>query len=63
MKIYYDREDKTLEVKAKNIKEMLKELNILKNSVIIIVNNEVVTEDYTFKKEDKIKLLSVVSGG
>ena len=63
MKVFYDREKKTTEVKAKTVKEMLKEMKILKNSVIVVVNNEVVTDDYLFKKEDKVKLLSVVSGG
>lgn len=63
MKVYYDRENKTLEVQAKNVKDMLKKLKIIKNSVIVIVNNEVVTEEYQFKKKDTIKILSVVSGG
>ncbi len=63
MKVHYDREKKDFDVKAKNVKEMLKELNILKNSVIIVVNKEVVTEEYSFKKTDKVKILSVVSGG
>ena len=63
MKVYYDREDKTFAVKAKNVKELLKELKVLKNSVIVVVNAEVITEDYVFKKKDKVKILSVVSGG
>ena len=63
MKVHYDREKKILESKAKNVKEMLKELKITKNSVIVVVNNEVVTEEYSFKKEDKVNILSVVSGG
>jgi thiamine biosynthesis protein ThiS len=63
MKAYYDRNKQQLEFAAKNVKGMLKELDILENTVIIVVNKEVVTKDYTFKKEDKIKILSVVSGG
>ena len=63
MKVHYDREKKRVEVKAKNVKEMLKELKILQNSVIVVVNTEVVTQEYVFKKEDKVKILSVVSGG
>ena len=63
MKVYYDRENKNFEVKAQNVKDMLKELKILRNSVIIVVNKEVVTEDYSFKKGDAIQILSVVSGG
>lgn len=63
MKVHYDREKKSLEVKSKNVKDMLKELKITKNSVIVAVNNQLVTEDYIFKKSDKVKILSVVSGG
>ena len=63
MKVYYDRENKNFEVKAQNVKDMLKELKILRNSVIIVVNKEVVTEDYSFKNGDAIQILSVVSGG
>jgi len=63
MKVHYDREKKNFEIKANNVKDMLKELKILKNAVIVVVNNEVVTEEYSFKKEDKVKILSVVSCG
>ena len=63
MKVYYDREDTSFDVQANTVKEMLKEMNILKNSVIVVVNKEVVTEDYSFKKGDTVRLLSVVSGG
>ncbi len=63
MKIVYDREKKTFDVKAKNVKDMLKELKIVKNSVIVVVNKELVMEEYVFKKDDKVKILSVVSGG
>ena len=63
MKVYYDRENKEYTVKAKNIQDMLKELKINKNSVIVVVNGMVVTEEYDLKTKDKIKILSVVSGG
>jgi len=63
MKAYYDREKKTFEFKAKDVKGMLKELHILKNAVIVAVNKTIVTEDYQFKEKDEIKILSVVSGG
>ena len=63
MEAYYDRDKQTHKFKANNVKDMLKELNILKNTVIVVVNKEVVTTDYGLKKEDKINILSVVSGG
>lgn len=63
MKVHYDRENKSLETQAKNVKDMLKELKITKNSVIIVVNDTLVTEDYSFEKTDRVQILSVVSGG
>ncbi len=63
MKVHYDRENKTIETKSKTVKDLLKELKITRNSVIVVVNNEVVTEEYNFKTTDKINILSVVSGG
>jgi len=63
MKAYYDRVKKELNFKAKNVNEMLKELKIMRNTVIVVVNDEVINEDYNFKEKDKVKILSVVSGG
>tara|TARA_Y100000310_G_C20574364_1_gene759728 strand:+ start:976 stop:1167 length:192 start_codon:yes stop_codon:yes gene_type:complete len=63
MKAYYDKDKKTYNFTSTTVKDMLKEIKILKNSVIVAVNNEIVTDDYEIKEEDKIKILSVVSGG
>ena len=56
MKAYYDRNRKEYEFSSSTVKEMLKELNILSNTVIVAVNGEVVSEDYEFKEKDKIKI-------
>jgi len=63
MKVYIEREDKTVEVKAKNVKEILNKLKINSNSVLVARNKELVTEDCELKDSDKIEILSVVSGG
>ncbi len=63
MKAQYDRAGKELGFKAKNVEGMLKELKIMKSTVIVVVNNEVVNENYKFKEKDVVKILSVVSGG
>lgn len=63
MKAYYDRSKEEFEFSSSNVKGMLKELKIFSNTVIVAVNGEVVSEDYEFKEKDKIKILSVVSGG
>lgn len=63
MKVYFDKTKKEYIVKAENVNSMLKELEIQKNTVIVSVNGELVDEDYIFKKSDKVKVYSVVSGG
>jgi thiamine biosynthesis protein ThiS len=63
MKAYYDRDKKEHEFKAKTVEGMLKELNILSNTVVVSVNKELVTSDYKIQEEDEVKILSVVSGG
>tara|TARA_Y100000310_G_C20696393_1_gene826035 strand:+ start:4896 stop:5087 length:192 start_codon:yes stop_codon:yes gene_type:complete len=63
MKIYYDRDKKHFEAKAKTVRELLAKLKINPDTVIISVNKELVTEDYKIEEKDDIKILSVVSGG
>ncbi len=66
MKIYIEREDKTIEKDIKNkikVINLLKELSISPEAVIVIRNDEVITEDEFLSNDDEIKLLSVISGG
>ena len=62
-KVFIEKENKTVNVEAKTVKEILEKLKINKEVVIISKNNELVTEDSKVLKKDKIKLLSVISGG
>lgn len=66
MKIYLERENKTInfEIKTpKKIIDILKELNITLESVILIKNDEIALEEEIIENNDHLKLLSVVSGG
>ena len=66
MKLFIEKENKTLELameRKKSIKELLKEQGISLESVILIKNNEIVLEDEEVSNSDTLKLLSVVSGG
>ena len=66
MDIFIERENKTIKYelkKSQKIIEILKELNITLESVILIKNDEIALEDEIVKNTDKLKLLSVVSGG
>lgn len=63
MKVFIERENKTKDIKAKTIKEILERLNINPVTVLTVVNDELVTEDRKLNNNDKVKLLEVVSGG
>ncbi|MCA9459088.1 MAG: MoaD/ThiS family protein [Nanoarchaeota archaeon] len=66
MEIFIEKENKTKEINVdKKIKlnEILDMLGLSLESVILVKNGEVCLEDEEVSNEDKIKLLSVVSGG
>ena len=66
MEIFLEKEKKTIKIKIKEkktLKEILKELNISLNSVILVKNDEICLEEEILSDKDKIKILSVVSGG
>jgi len=62
-KTFIEKENKTVNVKAKTIKELLQKLSINPDEVLIVRNNELVTLDAKLAEQDSIKLLSVISGG
>ncbi len=63
MKVFVERENKYKEVKAATVKTMLSKLKINPAAVLVVVNDELVTEDAKLKPKDKVKILSVISGG
>ena len=63
MEIFLEKNDKKIKVEAKNVEELLKKLKINSTTVIVSVNDELVTEDYKLNKKDNVKIIPVVSGG
>ena len=63
--VYNEKEDQTIETKttASTVKELLKELNINSETVIITRNKDVILLSDKINDNDKITLLSVISGG
>lgn len=51
------------EVQVKKVKQLFKVLNLKENSVIVVRNDELLTEDDILNDGDKVKIISVVSGG
>ncbi|MBI2665945.1 MoaD/ThiS family protein [Candidatus Woesearchaeota archaeon] len=48
---------------GKTVQELLLKLKINPETVIVVRNNEVITEDCLLKNKDIVELLSVISGG
>mgnify|MGYP001572428953 CR=1 FL=1 len=66
MEIYFEKENKTKKIVLKTpitLKELLKKLDVNLDSIILVKNDEICLEDEIVTNKDKIKLLSVVSGG
>ncbi len=63
MEIYIEKTNEYKEIEASTIKEILAKLNINPTTIIVTKNNELVTEDEKINEKDKIKILSVISGG
>ena len=63
VKVFIEKENKKINVKAKDIDEIIKKLNINKEEVIIVKNNELTPRNEKLKDSDEIKFLSVISGG
>ncbi len=64
MEVYIEKENKTLSVKGnKTGAALLKELKIIPTAVILVKNDAVVLPDEKLSETDKVKILSVVSGG
>ena len=63
VKIFIEKEDKNTEVKASTVKEALTILNINPETVLAVKNDELLNLNDSLQEQDKIKLLSVISGG
>ena len=48
---------------GKTVQDLLKQLNINPETIIILKNNTIITEDELLKNNDKLEFLSVVSCG
>lgn len=64
MKIFLERTQETIEKDFKgSAKDLIKSLGMNTEELLIIKNDELVTDDEILNDSDEIKLLSVISGG
>jgi len=64
MKVFLEKENKISELKfSGKAQDLLKKLEVNSESVIIVRNGDVISEDALLRDTDSIDILSVVSGG
>lgn len=64
--VFYDREkkEKTIELASNSlVRELLEKMKINPVTVIVSKDNNIITEDEKLKDKDKIRIISVISGG
>lgn len=64
--VFFDREnkEKTIDLDMNSsVKDLLTKMNINPVTVLVSRDNNIITEDETINDKDKIKLISVISGG
>jgi len=62
MKVYF--RGKELEYPERmRVRDLLKKMNLSPQAVLVIRNNEVVTEDEVLEESDEIRIISAISGG
>lgn len=64
MDVYIERTNKKLTVAYKGkVKGLFEHLHLNPETVLVIRNNQLITEEETLKNSDSVKILSVISGG
>ena len=63
MKVYIERTKENKDLKANNVEELLMKLKLNPTTVLVIKNNNLVTETEKLTDKDEIKIISMVSGG
>lgn len=64
MKIYVEKEDKTIKKQySGDLLTLLNLINVNPETVIVVKDDALITRDHILKNSDEIKILSVVSGG
>ncbi len=63
MHVFIERTKEQKDVSAASVRELLTKLQIVPDEVLVMCNGRLATEDESLADDDKIKVLSVISGG
>jgi len=63
--IYFEKDRTTQKINfiGKTVADLLKHLELNPEKVLVVRNEEVLTEDEVLNDQDKVEFLSVISGG
>jgi sulfur carrier protein len=64
MKVLLNHPVREVDVKGpRRVKDLLKELNLLSETVLVVRGDDLVTEDDMLRDDDRIEIRPVMSGG
>jgi sulfur carrier protein len=64
MKVLLNHPVREVEIQGpKRVKELLRELELLPESVLVVRGDDLVTEDDTLRDDDHVEIRPVISGG
>ncbi len=64
MEVFIEKESKQMQVDfSGSVKELLDKIRVNAAEVLVVVNGELATDDDKVSENDKVKVLSVISGG
>jgi sulfur carrier protein len=64
MEVLIEKTEKRIKIRFEGkVSDLLSRLKVNPETVIVVKNNELVTEEDTLQNRDKIRVMSVISGG
>lgn len=64
MKIFIEKDKKNIKKKfSGTVSTLLKSLKINSDTVLVVCNSELITEEDSVEDSDEVRILSVISGG
>ena len=61
--VYIERSKETREIDIKDFNDIFTKLNINPEAMLVIKDNQLITEKTKLKNNDKIRIMPVISGG
>ena len=63
IRAYLERSKETKEIEIQDFNDIFRKLNINPEAMLVIRDNELITEKTKLKENDEIRIMPVISGG